>query len=612
MITRKELKKKGRLSLKKHYLIFVAACLISAFLASEFKGSLNFSTLQNPSRTMEEDELNVTVSKRSIGWQDVFQAVFTNSLEKDGQLSRQLKDTAATQSVENTPGFHQIHGILANTVNQSSSGSLPVTIAAAANSLANTTNPGVILLLLAGTGSMLAFWIFVQNTYLVILRRIFLEGHTYDHVPMPRFLYLMRIKKWMKASWIMLAAYLCQLLWNLTLVGGIVKHYSYMLVPYITAENPDMTARQAITLSRRMMRGHKWECFIFEMSFIGWQLLGLASFGIFNVIYTNPYKIASFTEYYVRLRSQAIENHLPLSELLSDTYLYEKADPLDLMEKYVDILDIMENPSPEIPRLPGIRGFFSRNFGILLFWRDEEKEYERLQALQIKNQELSQAVKGLVYPTRLYHIPEEKKRRQIESLHYRRQYSIWSLLVIFFGLSCFGWLWEVVLHLITSGELVNRGSMNGPWVPIYGAASVLILTLLYRLRKNPGAEFFAAVLLCGSLEYITSLVMEIATDGTKWWDYSSYLLNLNGRVCAEGLLVFGVGGLTVVYILAPLADNFLREADRDLLRLLCILLTAAFCLDLGYTYFHPNEGKGITDTETVPAVSRSSEDFSKS
>ena len=200
MITRKELKKKGRLSLKKHYLIFVAACLISAFLASEFKGSLNFSTLQNPSRRMEEDELNVTVSKRSIGWQDVLQAVLTDSLEKDGRLARELRDAASAGSVEDAPGFHRIHGILANTVNQSTSGSVPVTIAATANSLANTSNTGVVLLLLAGAGAMLAFWVFIQNTYTVILRRVFLEGHTYEHVPMPRFLYLMRIRKWLKAS----------------------------------------------------------------------------------------------------------------------------------------------------------------------------------------------------------------------------------------------------------------------------------------------------------------------------------------------------------------------------------------------------------------------------
>ena len=53
---------------------------------------------------------------------------------------------------------------------------------------------------------------------------------------------------------------------------------------------------------------------------------------------------------------------------------------------------------------------------------------------------------------------------------------------------------------------------------------------------------------------MTSLLMEIFNDGTKWWDYSGYFLNLHGRICAEGLLVFGVGGMIVVYILAPLID----------------------------------------------------------
>ncbi len=88
-------------------------------------------------------------------------------------------------------------------------------------------------------------------------------------------------------------------------MGIVVKHYSYYLVPYIVAENPDMTARQAITLSRRMMKGHKWECFVFELSFIGWEILGMLTMGIFNVFYTNPYKTASFTQYYAELRAEA-------------------------------------------------------------------------------------------------------------------------------------------------------------------------------------------------------------------------------------------------------------------------------------------------------------------
>ena len=78
----------------------------------------------------------------------------------------------------------------------------------------------------------------------------------------------------------MFVKYVYYSLWCLTLVGIVVKHYSYFLVPYIVAENPDMTAREAITLSRKMMKGHKWQCFVFELSFLGWEVLGALTLGI--------------------------------------------------------------------------------------------------------------------------------------------------------------------------------------------------------------------------------------------------------------------------------------------------------------------------------------------
>lgn len=548
MLTRKELKQRGKHSLKKHYLIFTAICLISAFLASEFRGSLNFSTLRNYEEFIDN------------------------------------------------PVFEEWRGFLLNIIQQISPGSILVTMSASVNSLAETERGEIVLLILTGTVAMFVFWVFIQNTFGVILRRIFLESHTYEAVPISRVLFLLKIKKWMKASWIMLIKSFFQLLWSLTIAGGIIKHYSYFLVPYITAENPDMTARQAVTLSRKMMKGHKWECFVFELSFLGWEILGILTLGVFNILYTNPYKTAAFTEYFVQLRQEAKKAKIPGIDLLNDIYLYEKADALLLMEKYVDILDIMETPSPQEPELPGIKGFFARNFGILLFWGKQEKRYEQLHAQHVRNAELYEALKGTVYPTRLHPIPEESKRNQIESLNYMRQYSIWSLILIFLGLSFFGWLWEVTFHLLLSGEFANQGFLNGPWIPIYGSASVLILTLLYRLRKNPGMEFLASIILCGFLEYMTSLVLETISGGIKWWDYSEYFLNLNGRVCAEGLLVFGAGGIIVVYVLAPLADNLLHAADQKLLKLFTLVLLVLFCVDAAYSPFHPNTETGITET----------------
>ena len=260
------------------------------------------------------------------------------------------------------------------------------------------------------------------------------------------------------------------------------------------------------------------------------------------MLYTNPYKTAVFTQYYGQLRALAKENAVPVTELLNDTWLYEKPDPSLIEEKYADVISVMKNPADPAGGLTGWRAFFARNFGVLLFAREREKQYESRQAAWVKFQELMDDADGRAYPVRLFPVPEDSRRMLVDSLNYMRHYSVWSLIVIYLGLAIFGWLWEVAMHLITYGTFVNRGALHGPWLPIYGLGSVLILTFLNRLRSHPVIEFCAAIVLCGFLEYMTSVFMEFTTGGKKWWDYSGYFLNLNGRICAEGLLAFGIGG----------------------------------------------------------------------
>ena len=419
----------------------------------------------------------------------------------------------------------------------------------------------------------------------------------YDRVTTQRFVFLLRVKKWLKASWIMFVKYVYYSLWCLTLVGIVVKHYSYFLVPYIVAENPDMTARQAITLSRKMMKGHKWQCFVFELSFLGWEVLGALTMGIFNILYTNPYQMASFTRYYAELRAEAIEKGIPGSELLYDTYLYEKAESYVIAAKYQDVIKVMEQPEDTVEKLTGWRGFLARNFGVLLLRREQERAYERHQADYVRVHSMIDDVQREAYPVRLYPIPEEERRKFVQSLNYMRHYSVWSLITIFLSMSVFGWLWEVGMHLVSYGEFVNRGALHGPWLPIYGTGAVLILTVLNRFRKNPALEFGTTIVLCGFLEYMTSLVMEVATGGTKWWDYSGYFLNLNGRICAEGLLVFGIGGLAIVYVIAPMIDDLVNRFNERKVMVICTVLMVFFLADAVYSQIHPNTGKGVTDIE---------------
>lgn len=90
----------------------------------------------------------------------------------------------------------------------------------------------------------------------------------------------------------------------------------------------------------------------------------------------------------------------------------------------------------------------------------------------------------------------------------RKYDSFWSMVMIFFTMSLTGWLWEICLHLILDGSFVNRGFFHGPWLPIYGFGSVLILSLPHKLRQKPLLEFLAIVFLCGCIEYYISWFLE--------------------------------------------------------------------------------------------------------
>ena len=181
-----------------------------------------------------------------------------------------------------------------------------------------------------------------------------------------------------------------------------------------------------------------------------------------------------------------------------------------------------------------------------------------------------------------------------------RHYSVWSLVMLFFIFSFTGWVWEVSLHLVNDGAFVNRGVLHGPWLPIYGSGGVLILVVLNRLRINPAAEFAGIVVLCGCVEYFTSYYLELTHNGQKWWDYTGYFLNLHGRICAEGLLVFG-GGMAIVYVAAPLLDNIIRKVQTRKLIPVCLLLLCVYAADTLYSSKHPNTGEGITDYQSGAA-----------
>lgn len=181
----------------------------------------------------------------------------------------------------------------------------------------------------------------------------------------------------------------------------------------------------------------------------------------------------------------------------------------------------------------------------------------------------------------------------IAEIGYQRTYSASSLILLFFIFSGMGWIWEVILHIIEDGMIINRGVLAGPWLPIYGAGGILILLLLKKWRRQPFHLFGMIMLLCGTIEYFTSVMLEMLF-GVRWWDYSDMLFQLRGRVCLEGLTIFGFGGLFIVYAAAPFLDNRIQKLSAQKRRILCMLLLLLFTGDLLYSFLNPNMGFGIT------------------
>lgn len=601
---RKRLKRCARQVMKKHYLLFAAVCLIAAFIGAEFSSSLSTITGYDSEKQFRIEIQTGEAHLAGADTQNLSMFLQRVAHGKEGVIFRKIQMASEEERDPAKPGdeiLGRSRGVLAQVVNTLTSGSITVTLASGIQSIITSSSSMATVFTVFSIIAVMLFWLFLQNTYIVISRRIFLESRTYQEVPIQRFLFLFLIKKWLKTAWNMLVYKVLYILWWFTVIGGVIKHYSYFMVPYIIAENPDISAMKAITLSRRMMNGHKWECFKLDLTFIGWQLLGVLTIGITNLAFTNPYRIAVYSEYYAAFRKEAIDHNLPDVELLDDRYLYECAEDTVIADVYADVIEIMKEPVEEIEELKGIQGFFANVFGVVTYLSKKEKAYEKSQAEHIRIRTLRYAVEKKAYPYRLFTIPERMKRTRGETILFMRHYSVWSLVIMFFMFSFIGWLWEVGLHLITYGELVNRGVLHGPWLPIYGSGAILILIVLNKVRKYPVVEFFATILLCGIVEYVTSFELQRLYD-IKWWDYKGYFLNLNGRICAEGLLVFGIGGMAIVYVVAPFLDNMIKRMQFKKIFSLCLILLMFFTMDVVYSHQVPNIGHGISNDSDVDVL----------
>ena len=171
----------------------------------------------------------------------------------------------------------------------------------------------------------------------------------------------------------------------------------------------------------------------------------------------------------------------------------------------------------------------------------------------------------------------------------------------FCSFSFIGWIWEVLVNLILMNRIYNPGTLIGPWLPIYGWVMIFVI-LLSKKIKNKKLLFLVSFLLCGIIEYLTSYYLEYFYN-KSWWDYSNYILNINGRVSVEVLIIFSTMCLLAIVFVVPFLDRIYNRVNKDTLTTILTIIMILYTFDFIYSTINQNSGKLILSGDITDRVS---------
>ncbi|MDD3277442.1 MAG: putative ABC transporter permease [Lachnospiraceae bacterium] len=150
--------------------------------------------------------------------------------------------------------------------------------------------------------------------------------------------------------------------------------------------------------------------------------------------------------------------------------------------------------------------------------------------------------------------------------------------------SFLGWIWESSYVSIRSHKLVNRGFVSGPALTIYGAGAVAVYLIMKPFSGNVLLLYLGGVAVATILEYITGMLME-AIFHTNWWDYSHKKFNLQGKICLESSLFWGVMTLVLFYVFQPFVDAVVELLPRMYGEITLNIVMVVYCVDFGMSAF---------------------------
>lgn len=157
--------------------------------------------------------------------------------------------------------------------------------------------------------------------------------------------------------------------------------------------------------------------------------------------------------------------------------------------------------------------------------------------------------------------------------------------------SFLGWLMEVTCKLVEQKKFINRGFLIGPICPIYGYGVLGIVLLIGKNRMDLLSVFLKSILVCSILEYFTSYFMEKLFKA-RWWDYSRRKFNINGRICLETMIPFGILGCFVIYILHPLVVKLVSFLNPNIQIIFAFFFLILYIVDNVISFCVMNKIKG--------------------
>ena len=188
--------------------------------------------------------------------------------------------------------------------------------------------------------------------------------------------------------------------------------------------------------------------------------------------------------------------------------------------------------------------------------------------------------------------------------------NVFTYFMLFFIYAILGWIIETTLVSIEKRKFVNRGFLIGPYCPIYGFGGLAITILLKNYTKDPIVLFLMAVIICGTLEYFTSYIMEKIFKA-RWWDYSAKKYNINGRICLETVVPFGILGCLVMYVLNPITFKYLNMPSNSMLNIISAICFTIFITDNIVSYNVISSFTKTVKTINVGKIKDNTEEITK-